>query len=206
MRTEYRVVWDPGNDRQVVTACDTLDQARELLAAPRSYPAEIQSRDVDPWVPIQKPNQAFYFGCRDRAGHYLFDRFGRSVPASVQAKGPIPWEKIDGAIPPSARGLPSHAPQGVAALHHRDGWTALGFWDRSVDHRGGSNSAFFFDRLLTFDLALSEAREFFPWVFARLDFEVIPEPTSRAGQLPPSMPEGSSATSLTSRAEKGTDD
>jgi hypothetical protein len=63
--------------------------------------------------------------------------------------------------------------QGEALLHHAKGWTALAFWDRSVDSRPGSNAVFFADAYRGFDAMLADAREHWPTIFARFGFEII---------------------------------
>lgn len=65
-------------------------------------------------------------------------------------------------------------PQGKALVHHRDGWTALAFWDRTGDSRGNSCSVFVLEGDLDFDQALAAAGKLFPEVFERIDFEVVP--------------------------------
>lgn len=65
-------------------------------------------------------------------------------------------------------------PEGRALLHHRDGWTAVAFWDRTGDSRPGSNTAFLLDEVLDFDAAVDAARQAYPHVFARFTFEVVP--------------------------------
>jgi hypothetical protein len=62
----------------------------------------------------------------------------------------LPWRDLDGVL----AGDPAledtcrrrywssdNQPEGWARLHRLNGWTALAFWDRSCDTRGGSNSA-----------------------------------------------------------------
>lgn len=121
--------------------------------------------------------RAFYFGTYERAGHYLWDSNWEGIwpehPHQGVEKiqwGPLPWRNIDGGL--CAKG----ARQGEAALHHRDGWTALAFPNYIDDNRGGSNSAFFFEATLDFAQALAEARRRFPHVMERIDqaFDVLP--------------------------------
>lgn len=113
-----------------------------------------------------------YFGCRqgvngDReAGHYFYDDRLRSVRYD-RALAVIPWDRVDGALAP--RVGRAEKPQGVAALHHKDGWTALAFWDRTGDTRGNSSSTFFIEGEAPFDVALGIARETFPSLFARFE-------------------------------------
>ena len=71
-------------------------------------------------------------------------------------------------------------PEGVARLHHKSGWTALQFADQTGDRRGGSHTAFLFDETLSFDEALTTAREQWPRLFARFTFDVVPETRSLA--------------------------
>jgi len=115
--------------------------------------------------------RAYYFGCYGPAGHVWHGQGMRSLGLSG-AEG-TPWlaGDVDGGLAP--RDGRDELPQGVAALHHRDGWTALSFWDRTGDSRGNSNSTFVLEAELDFDQALALARELFPELFARFDFEVV---------------------------------
>jgi hypothetical protein len=84
-------------------------------------------------------------------------------------KGEIPWGySLDGGLL-NGRSLG----QGEAVVEQRDGWTALSFWDRSVDSRPGSSSTFVFDTLLTPEEALTAAREMFAPIFDRFTFAVV---------------------------------
>lgn len=58
--------------------------------------------------------------------------------------------------------------EGLARLHHKDGWTAVAYWDRSSkDTRYGCNTAFVAEGLHSFDRMLDLARHHFPHVIAR---------------------------------------
>lgn len=107
--------------------------------------------------------QSFYFGCWQTSGHYFHKRRMRTVHGAVNE---VPWgygvEKL----------MPKAQIEGEAALHHKDGWTALSFADRSVDARPGSHSTFVFKDVLDFEDALAAAREHYPEVFRRFKFEV----------------------------------
>lgn len=137
--------------------------------------------------------RAFYFGCWLRSGHDLWDRGLGGTPVSwydqgatrrrllgVSAnslggptQGEIPWGySLDGGL---LRGKSLR--QGEAVIEHRDGWTALSFWDYSVDSRPGSSSTFVFDEELEPEAALEAARESFPPVFARFTFAVSLSPS-----------------------------
>jgi hypothetical protein len=84
-----------------------------------------------------------------------------------EAEGIVPWGLGVERLPPSKSG-----PQGVAALHHRDGWTALAVVDRTGDSRDGSHATFCFPATLTLDEAVAQARHWFPSLFERFDFEI----------------------------------
>lgn len=133
--------------------------------------------------------RSFYFGCWECPGHRLWHRGSGGTPiqtydrgeserrllgvSAIMRDGPttgeIPWGySLDGGL---LKGR-SHA-EGEAVVEQRDGWTALSFWDRSVDSRPGSCSTFVFDAPLAPEEALAAAREAFPPVFERLEFEVV---------------------------------
>lgn len=116
-----------------------------------------------------------YFGCENReSGHYLWMPGMHSVPYHVQRDqlpGPLQPHGLDGTYAPLGPEV-----EGQALLHHVHGRTVLAFWDRSVDHRGGSNSAFILSGRLTFEEAVAQARAAFPEVWARFPFEVVPAP------------------------------
>jgi len=57
--------------------------------------------------------------------------------------------------------------QGLAKLHHKDGWTAIGFWDRTGDTRGNSNSNFIARGTHTFDEMVKLAAEAYPLLWKR---------------------------------------
>jgi hypothetical protein len=129
--------------------------------------------------------KVYYFGCVGGLGHYFHDGALRRVHG---AKTEIPWPNVDAALCPGYVDpmLPgtwrTEAPQieGAAAVHHKAGWTALAFWDRSVDTRGGSNSVFFVEGTHNFAAMVVIARQRFPSVWARFTF-----PVTLAGAEPP---------------------
>lgn len=115
-----------------------------------------------------------YFGCWQETGHYPW------LPGMIrgwEAQEQLPWKWLDGTLPPvltrSRSGVVQEVPQGHAALHWKAGWTALAFWDRSVDKRGGSNSVFCIRGTHSFGDAVRIARDAFPQVWERLPFEVV---------------------------------
>jgi hypothetical protein len=108
----------------------------------------------------------YYFGCIGESGHYLWVSDMRK---SLDSIGPWGWE-IDGGLAPAG-----HGRELVAAIHHLNGWTAVSFWDRSVDTRSGSNSTFLVHANLGFDEIVRLARQDFPGVFKRLSGPVVSE-------------------------------
>jgi hypothetical protein len=134
---------------------------------------------------------ALYFGCVGESGHYLWGSSGGrrplrlrregqdqllGVPSSIRnehsGKKPlVPWGlSVDGGLMPKRRPLK----EGEAVLAHRDGWTALSFWDRTVDTRPGSVSVFLFNAELEFHQAVRAAMREFPTIWKRYPFEVVP--------------------------------
>jgi hypothetical protein len=78
-------------------------------------------------------SEVYYFGAWGEPGHHLWTPGRRSA---WEVERSLPWRHIDGAL----AGSHPDQPEGLARLHHLDGWTALAFWDRSCDTRFGSNS------------------------------------------------------------------
>lgn len=113
-----------------------------------------------PWI--------YYFGCIGDAGHYMHGPRGERRERQIFDRNP--WgHGVDGGLC-----APGPQVQGRALLHHKDHWTALAFWDRSVDDRSGSNSVFLAEGDFDFGHMLQLAHEHFPQVFARFTFEVVP--------------------------------
>ena len=114
-----------------------------------------------------------------QSGHYCY----ASGFAQVQrAATPSPWQSNDRdplaeftSIAEARNGLPIQElhqvdqREGRPLLLHRDGWTLLGFWDRSADRRGNSCSCFAFSEVLALDEAIAAARQHFPGVIERIE-------------------------------------
>jgi hypothetical protein len=104
--------------------------------------------------------EAFYMGCWQRVGHYLWRPGMEKV--RYHEEEPTPW---------GYSGLDcEHFNTSDWALLKKDGWTAVGLEDRSVDSRPNSHSVFAFHADLTVDEAVALARETFPEIFARPRF------------------------------------
>lgn len=119
---------------------------------------------------------AYFFGCHTgRVGHYLWRvRAGRYEMTTH--KGLLPWQNIDGALCLGADhngyAEPYRQVEGAAKLHHLDGWTALAWWDRSVDNRNGSNAALFAPGTLDVEQVLSAGRTHFPSFMSRMTYRI----------------------------------
>ena len=110
-------------------------------------------------------NNWFYFGCDREAGHYLFGqgmRRGYTYGDRLcEALG-----HFDGCLClPKNEGLYRASLTRLGGL----GYSALAFWDCTVDKRSGSNSIFFAPSLkCSPETIMRGAEKFFPAVFARL--------------------------------------
>lgn len=108
----------------------------------------------------------YFYGCEnDETGHYFFA--SDSALPKHRVIGPWGYD-VDGRLQPDG---PQR--EGVALVHHKDGWTALAFWDRSVDRRGGSSSTFLCEGTYAFDEMVEKARAAFPAIWARYRFPVV---------------------------------
>lgn len=120
----------------------------------------------------------FYFGPWGEPGHYLFNEHRMWVH---KEESTIPWNgQIDGRLQPGCRfegGRWEHydadETEGRAILHHKDGWTAISFWDRSVDTRFASNSTYFAEGTFTFEQMAEMAKTRFVDRWKRMKFDVV---------------------------------
>jgi hypothetical protein len=115
----------------------------------------------------------YYFGCIGDVGHYLHNQYGSKL---YRKENISPWQdwELDSKLCPGYIGPYQSGPQiqGQANLTHKDGWTALSFWDRSVDGSGGSNSSFLVSKTLDFQEAIKLFKEVYPQIWSRFGFEV----------------------------------
>jgi hypothetical protein len=122
-------------------------------------------------------DQAFYFGCHQQTGHYLFVRGMGRVPASDSQALSRFRNLIDGGFIPEE----SHQ-QGRAWLTHVGDWTFLAFADNSIDGRGKSHSTFVLSGRLSYSDMLAKTKVDWPEVWARFTFNVYPaEPEFELG-------------------------
>lgn len=110
--------------------------------------------------------KVFYFGCIGGAGHYMHAANGSTDWKFMESN---PWGKhIDTGLCPAGPEI-----EGQSLIHHKDGWTALSFWDRSVDKRGKCNSSFLAEGDFDFEQMVQLAKEHFPSVMARFKFPIV---------------------------------
>lgn len=126
----------------------------------------------------------FYFGPWDQAGHYFFAEGGRSTRIEDDPTFPFGHYggkvEVDGRLQP---GCPSSDDrlqrktrpevEGQALLHHIKGWSALCFWDRSVDKRGACNSNYFAEGIFSFEEMVAMAKERFAERWNKMPFKVV---------------------------------
>lgn len=129
---------------------------------------------------IRPETPCYYFGCVGRAGHHLWSVVGGSI---TWASRDIQNE-IYRALGNLDRELCwnyclGHASynrdetEGRALLTHRNNWSAIAFWDRTVDRRGACNSVFVAPGTLTFKQICRLAHHWWPKVWARFDFPIV---------------------------------
>lgn len=122
---------------------------------------------------MAKGETAYYFGCYDLAGHYLYAAQNfKGEPAATRMRyfENQPWGKeVDGGLCPKFK----NQNEGEALIHHKDGWTALAFWDRSGNQRLNSNSVFMQKGTHDFAGMVEFAQKAFPFVWMRFRFQII---------------------------------
>lgn len=135
----------------------------------------------------------FYFGCGREAGHHLFKKNKMTADHNPLTER---LQRLDGDLAPAFnRQLLYHAAfSRLGAL----GYSAVSWWDHTVDTRTGSNSTIFAPTLFTSkDDILYYAKPMFPWVFSRLPQELVwwePEtPPVKQSELSRKQSDGGSA-------------
>lgn len=125
--------------------------------------------------------RVLYFGPLKESGHFFFeDETGWYVP-SRELKD-VPWtsqeDHVDGTLQPGVVCERGHwqatTPQveGPAVIHHKNGWTALSFWDRTIDTRGGCSSTYLAEGTFTFEQMVELAKTRFPERWGKMKFQV----------------------------------
>lgn len=108
----------------------------------------------------------YFFGClqgidedHTEAGHYWRSSDGSQTRDIPQPFGRYP----DGKLAPEGPQA-----QGAAILHQKEGWSAIGFWDRTGDSRGNSNSNFIVHGTYDFDEMCKLAKDAYPLLWKRI--------------------------------------
>ena len=104
--------------------------------------------------------KVYFFGCLGTAGHFLYSKNEHRTLPDKQT----PWGfEMDGGLAP--QDVPEK--QGHAAIHHKNGWTAVSWWDRTVDTRGKCNSAVLAEGEHDFEQMKVLLKEHWPEVYTR---------------------------------------
>jgi hypothetical protein len=161
-REKGREDWAKGVHHTTVAMC--LEQACFVI---RTWEAQQARRRA-----LNRETKLYFFGCANRAvGHYLFEAWEGGGVDTCRGWKVGPWEALDGKlVPEKIRG--QNQPQGQAYVTHKNGWTALSFWDRSVDKRHGSNFSLIVDKETGGEEILELARRRMPKVMERFAFEI----------------------------------
>lgn len=108
----------------------------------------------------------YFYGCLQGIEGHLHDtgHTWRASDGTDAYKVTTPFGRYpDGTLAPEGPQA-----QGAAVLHQKDGWTAIGFWDRTGDTRGNSNSNFLVEGTYTFEEMCQLAQEAFPAIWHRI--------------------------------------
>lgn len=113
--------------------------------------------------------EMLFFGAVKQAGHYLWRSGGFSASRAFEKALPFHFHFLDAGM------LPEGVPQveGAAGYCMINGWTVVSFWDRSVDSRMGSNSAFIYPDERSFEEMIAISNVQLPWFWSRVKFEVV---------------------------------
>lgn len=159
----------------MIACAETTLLAVALVRQRRGNPKPAPSR------PALDPSTVrfYFFGVDDYTGHFW--RSARRYPQDGDRHGPrgCPWgdRHLDGILCrypvqqgryPGPIQVKDEQAEGLARLHHKDGWTAIAYWDRSgPDNRYGCNSNFVAEGTFTFDEMLILAKHHFPHLIER---------------------------------------
>lgn len=111
-------------------------------------------------------HKVFYFGALDNSGHYLYAPDGSKHYDVLKNN---PWGTgLDQKYAPETHGQL----EGYASFYKLDGWSMFSFWDRTIDPRPGSVSAYLAQGDYTFDEMVDLAKENFPKRWEAMAFKV----------------------------------
>lgn len=119
-----------------------------------------------------------YLGPLKESEHYMFYESGEKVPYPEGDKL-TPWgDRIDGTLQPGMTLWRDHwvqrgsFQQGEAVIHHKDDWTALSFWDSTIDTRPGCSSTYIAKGTFTFEQMVEMAKTRFSERWNKMKFPV----------------------------------
>ncbi len=116
-----------------------------------------------------------YYGCWDEPGHFMFTESGYKVSYKEQDRC-TPWKVDDLDTGAKLQSVHIQQREGKALLHHKDGWTVLSFWDRSIDTRFGSHSNYIAKGAFTFEQMVAMANIRFLSRWSKMQFPVVKAP------------------------------
>jgi hypothetical protein len=122
--------------------------------------------EINDFKEINDLRRMFYFGCKNQAGHGMHCSPSNQVNIDIAHNFLYdnPWRQgIDGDLCPEDK----EQKEGIAVISQKDGYTALSFWDRSIDHRFSSNSNFIAEGNFNFEDMKHFAKKFFPEIMNR---------------------------------------
>ncbi len=111
-----------------------------------------------------RPALVYFFGCLDtlNRGHYLYNKQGRRVYDYDAKSIPFQYTILDGGL--------LRMPEEQGRLHYAviNGWTVIGMWDRTGDHRGRSCSSFFCEGIFDLETMCKIAAHEYPALWKRI--------------------------------------
>lgn len=139
-------------------------------------------RSTQTFGAVMPEPRVLYFGPLKESGHFFFgDETGWRLSERHDLNG-VPWttqeDHADGTLQPGMICEHGHwhatTPQveGPAVVHHKNGWTALSFWDRTIDTRPGCSSTYLAEGTFTFEEMVAFAKTRFPERWSKMKFEV----------------------------------
>lgn len=122
---------------------------------------------IEKLKPYGAKSKMYFFGCHGTGGHYYYDpETGQSVSRKDL---PGPWGyQIDGSLAPQRDRTPFRC-----VVTHKDGWTALSFWDYTIDKRPGSNANFLTRGEYDFEEMVTLAAEQWPQIMKRFGAPLV---------------------------------
>lgn len=138
-----------------------------MTRAGQRIPRDPNFIEQSPQLPV---GECWYFGCWGGEGHFLRTVKKRYISNQHIPDLPFHYAKLDGGfLDQSSR----EQREGFARFLHVGRFTVISFWDRTVDHRPGSNSAFVIRGEYSFDDAIEISKRAFPDIWRRFPFPIV---------------------------------